>query len=260
MLEPFSDIFSNFSGYSYALNTPFLCKDVDGLIPWPSIVSHVRISSRFGGRRHPITGQMQKQHGAIDLATNGEGHEVYAAARGEVVHIGWDRREEIDDDGNIHVKGYGRYVVLKHSDGYFTLYAHLQRDAVKVEAGQFVANGQVIALSGNTGGSTGPHLHFEVRKANNLTDSYRRATKIDPESIDNMDDDLDAFLEKYGTSILKYNATDNTPNNHGAPIITRNFSNESTFQDVFNMIFSVRLKNHQTSENKNEKKSANGGV
>ena len=61
--------------------------------------------------------------------------------------------------------GYGNYVVIKHTNGVQTLYGHL--DSILVDQGQTVSKGQNIARSGNTGQSTGPHLHFEVRGARN---------------------------------------------------------------------------------------------
>jgi RHS repeat-associated protein len=251
-VEPFSDLFHNSSGYSYALNTPIFCIDMDGFIPCPSIVDHIRVTGRFGARRHPITHKVQKQHGALDLATRGEGHEVHAAARGEVVHIGWDRREETDKDGNTVIKGYGRFIVVKHNDGYFTLYAHLQQDGVKVRVGQYVGNGQVIALSGNTGGSTGPHLHFEIRKANDINASYRQSAKIDPESIA----DLDDVVVKHTRSIISYKATDN--NNPKASYSGP--TGVTGWFEIINRLWRESINGQQSSNQNNETKPPRSGV
>jgi len=106
-----------------------------------------RLTSLFGPRIHPIFGTPDF-HTGIDLAVP-EGTEVHAAAAGKVSFAG--------ERG-----GYGLLVVVEHGDGFSTYYAHLSR--ILVEAGQFVEQGQVIALSGNTGISTGPHLHFEIRR------------------------------------------------------------------------------------------------
>ncbi|MBC7220447.1 M23 family metallopeptidase [Candidatus Bipolaricaulota bacterium] len=104
------------------------------------------ISSPYGPRIHPIH-QVPSFHAGIDLAI-AEGTRVHAAAPGRVATAGWEG-------------GYGLLVVLDHGDGYTTYYGHLSQ--LLVEVGQFVEIGQAIALSGNTGLSTGPHLHFEVR-------------------------------------------------------------------------------------------------
>lgn len=110
---------------------------------WPARGS---ISSPYGPRIHPIQ-HVSSFHAGIDLAI-AEGTRVHAAAPGRVVTAGWEG-------------GYGLLVVLDHGDGYTTHYGHLSQ--LLVEGGQFVEVGQVIALSGSTGLSTGPHLHFEVR-------------------------------------------------------------------------------------------------
>lgn len=94
-------------------------------------------------------------HNGIDFGAP-IGTQVYAALGGVVTLVrgdnGWNG-------------GYGNYAVIKHSNGVQTLYAHL--DSVLVDQGQNVSKGQSIARSGNTGQSTGPHLHFEVRGARN---------------------------------------------------------------------------------------------
>lgn len=104
------------------------------------------LTSPFGYRTHPVTGNRDFHEGA-DLGVP-EGTPVRAALGGVVAQAGWRG-------------GYGYAVEINHGNGYSTLYAHLSR--VLVAPGTPVAAGQVIALSGNTGRSTGPHLHFEVR-------------------------------------------------------------------------------------------------
>ena len=99
-----------------------------------------RISSPYG----PRWGRM---HHGIDIAVN-TGTEVRAAAAGRVSFAGWNG-------------DYGYLVVINHGDGVETRYAHNSR--LLVSAGQYVTRGQVIARSGNTGNSTGPHVHFEIR-------------------------------------------------------------------------------------------------
>lgn len=106
-----------------------------------------RISSHFGMRSHPISGRMQ-MHEGMDLAVP-IGTPVKAASDGEVVFAGEKR-------------GYGKVVVLSHRDGLQTVYGHL--DSINVGVGDKVKGDQPIAHSGNTGVSTGPHLHFEILK------------------------------------------------------------------------------------------------
>ena len=103
-----------------------------------------RISSTFG----PRWGRM---HNGLDIAVN-TGTPVKAAADGRVTFAGWNG-------------GYGILVIIDHGNGVETRYAHNSRLNVKV--GQKVSRGQVVAYSGNTGNSTGPHVHFEIRYKNN---------------------------------------------------------------------------------------------
>ena len=116
------------------------------------------ISLDYGEKFEPLYTD-ESPHRGIDYLTP-EGTPILASADGYV-----SMTAELQ-------AGYGHYIVLTHSDGYQTLYAHLSD--IKVRIGQHVLKGQVIALSGNTGNSTGPHLHFEVRR-NNL--------QIDPKTV-----------------------------------------------------------------------------
>ncbi|UII76267.1 M23 family metallopeptidase [Flagellimonas sp. HMM57] len=113
-------------------------------------------------------------HRGIDLAAP-SGTNVNTAARGKVVKVGWDS------------DGYGRYIVIQHADEYYTLYAHLEKGGSLVKVGDNVSNGQLIATSGNTGGSTRPHLHFEIIKANSLKGVFNKSNKVDPQSIYDLD-------------------------------------------------------------------------
>ncbi len=121
----------------------------------PTKVTGSSASSNFS---HPLPGAIRTQgiHGynAVDLAA-GVGTPIRAAAPGEVIvskAAGWNG-------------GYGKYVVVRHGNGAQTLYAHNSSNAVSV--GQYVAQGQTIGYVGNSGRSTGAHLHFEVRGARN---------------------------------------------------------------------------------------------
>ncbi len=97
-------------------------------------------------------------HGGVDLAVD-EGTTVYAADNGRVI---------VSEDSD---NGYGRYIVLDHQNGYKTLYGH--NSELLVSVGDIVAKGQPIARSGNTGNSTGPHLHFEVHEDDEKVDPTR---------------------------------------------------------------------------------------
>ena len=93
-------------------------------------------------------GDFKEGHPGIDLAVP-TGSAVYAADTGLVIFAGWSSL------------GYGNTIVIDHGNGYKTLYAHLSQ--VSQYCGAIVKAGQVIGLSGSTGNSSGPHLHFEVR-------------------------------------------------------------------------------------------------
>jgi murein DD-endopeptidase MepM/ murein hydrolase activator NlpD len=106
-----------------------------------------RISSNFGGRRHPVLGIFRRHQGTDYAASSGT--QVRAIGEGKVVFSG--------------VKGgYGNVLEVRHPNGIVTRYAHLRGFAKGVRAGTRVAMGQTIGYVGSTGLATGPHLHFEV--------------------------------------------------------------------------------------------------
>jgi murein DD-endopeptidase MepM/ murein hydrolase activator NlpD len=107
-----------------------------------------RIASGYGKRIHPIYKTTQFHEG-LDFTTN-IGAPVYATGKGEVVRKDYSKR------------GYGNQLVIDHGYGYKTRYAHLNE--FKAKEGETVKRGEMIATIGNTGLSTGPHLHYEVRK------------------------------------------------------------------------------------------------
>lgn len=109
--------------------------------------SRGRLSSRYGMRYHPIL-RRRKLHTGDDIAAS-HGSTIKAARSGRVLYSGWK-------------KGYGNTVIIDHGGGVTTLYGHASKLGVK--AGQPVRAGEYIANVGSTGYSTGPHLHFEVRK------------------------------------------------------------------------------------------------
>lgn len=116
----------------------------------------------------PIPGSVltQGSHGANSVDFGAPiGTTVKASMAGEVI---------IAKGNGAYNGGYGNYIVIKHSNGTQTLYAHLSK--VSVSVGDTVTAGEVIAKSGNTGRSTGPHLHFEVRGATNPYTKYKVGT------------------------------------------------------------------------------------
>ncbi|MBA1158872.1 M23 family metallopeptidase [Microvirga mediterraneensis] len=105
------------------------------------------LRSGFGARRHPILGYT-KMHTGVDWA-NRTGTPILAAGDGTVIKAEWDG-------------GYGRRIEIEHANGYVTAYSHQSRFNTGIRAGVKVRQGQVIGYVGNTGLSTGPHLHYEV--------------------------------------------------------------------------------------------------
>lgn len=120
---------------------------------WPLPASWNTLSSLYGNRTHPITGKPNK-HTGIDIPASA-GTNIYAAKSGVVTTSTYN-------------SSYGNYVVVSHSDGTSTLYAHMKKRNATV--GQTVKQGAVIGYVGTTGSSTGNHLHFEVRINGNRTD------------------------------------------------------------------------------------------
>lgn len=124
----------------------------------PMEFKKARISSRFGRRYHPIL-KRYRGHDGVDYAAPA-GTKIYASGDGVVAMAKWNG-------------GYGKYIKIRHNAEYSTGYAHMRAFAKGIRPGVRVKQGQVIGYVGNTGLSTGPHLHFEVmrngRKVNPLT-------------------------------------------------------------------------------------------
>ena len=110
-----------------------------------------RISDYFGSRSDPFTGKATMHHG-MDF-TGPKGSDIFVTGDGVVVEAGYS------------FYGYGNRVVVDHGYGYKTVYAHLRK--ILIDEGQKVKRGEVIGTLGNTGRSTGAHLHYEVRLSNN---------------------------------------------------------------------------------------------
>ncbi len=113
-----------------------------------------RLSSTYGVRFHPIL-HYRRMHSGVDISVP-INTPVYATGGGIIEEVGYSSI------------GYGRYILIDHPDaGYKTLYGHLNQEMPKIKKGVRVIRGEQIALSGNTGLSTAPHVHYEVRDQNN---------------------------------------------------------------------------------------------
>lgn len=148
----------------------------DSILSIPAIMpispeGYYRISSHFGFRIHPITKRREK-HDGVDFAARA-GRPVYASGNGVVSRVVHSNR------------GYGNMVMIDHGFGYVTRFAHL--DEINVEKGDVLVRGEQLGTLGNTGRSTGPHLHYEVihnKKRMNPADFYINDLTV--EGYDNM--------------------------------------------------------------------------
>ncbi|MDP2410437.1 MAG: M23 family metallopeptidase [Pseudolabrys sp.] len=114
--------------------------------------------SAFGLRRHPILGYT-KMHTGVDFSAR-SGTPIYAAGNGTVERAGWE-------------SGYGKFILIRHHNGYETAYGHMSAYARGLEEGQRVRQGQLIGFVGSTGLSTGSHLHYEIRVNGRFVDPMR---------------------------------------------------------------------------------------
>ena len=152
-------------------------------IPSGDVMAYSEISSRFGWRENPIL-KRKEFHAGTDLRTS-IGTPVLAPADGVVKFVQYNQNS-----------GYGNVVSLSHNYGFETYYAHLANKAV-VKEGQFVKKGDLIAYSGNSGMSTGPHLHYEIKfigrlldpetflkwKGSNFTEIFHKEKRVTWESL-----------------------------------------------------------------------------
>lgn len=133
------------------MNNPMKYIDANGLWPTKKVADNGSVGNR-GFSLVPVMNPFHKvsrPHKGQDFPVP-KGNNIHALAEGKVSNIGYNK------------DGWGYYVDIKHSDGYTTRYAHLQEGGIKVKKGQEIKDGAIIALSGMTGGATGPHLHLEV--------------------------------------------------------------------------------------------------
>jgi len=133
-------------------------------------LSSCRLSSLFGGRIHPIT-KLCDGHRGIDIAMP-SGTPLIALESGTVIY------SKVNGGGV--KRGYGYYLVIKYDNGLTSLYGHL-RELPKLKEGQKVKESDVVAFSGSTGSSTGPHLHFELHEGTFL---FRSQVKGKDSAVD----------------------------------------------------------------------------
>jgi murein DD-endopeptidase MepM/ murein hydrolase activator NlpD len=122
---------------------------------WPIKGGIGHISMFFGQNVNPFTGQYYI-HKGIDLSTYRQGDPIVATADGQVVAVEFDQG------------GFGNNVIIRHKHGFYTRYGHML--SFRVKAGQRVQQGEVIGYIGNTGLSTGPHVHYEVHIGSDVVD------------------------------------------------------------------------------------------
>jgi murein DD-endopeptidase MepM/ murein hydrolase activator NlpD len=133
-------------------------QEINGdLFVWPL---RGAITSSFGWRRNPFNPSRRQFHNGIDIRGR-TGTPVRAAMAGRVTQVGWD---------NV----LGNFIRISHHSGYSTIYGHLQHQSTRVSRGTHVSQGQHIGNVGNTGQSTGPHLHFSV---------FRNGVAINPRPL-----------------------------------------------------------------------------
>ena len=125
---------------------------------WPIKGDIGHISMYFGQNENPFTGQYYI-HKGIDLSTYRQGDPIVATADGQVVAVEFD------------LNGFGNNVIIRHKHGFYTRYGHLL--SFRVHAGQRVQQGEVIGYIGNTGLSTGPHVHYEVHIGSDVVDPLK---------------------------------------------------------------------------------------
>jgi murein DD-endopeptidase MepM/ murein hydrolase activator NlpD len=125
---------------------------------WPIKGGIGHISMFFGQNENPFTGQYYI-HKGIDMSTYRQGDAIVAAADGQVVTVDYD------------ATGFGNYIIIKHKHGFYTRYGHMQQ--FRVTTGQRVQQGETIGYIGNTGLSTGPHLHYEVHIGSDVVDPFK---------------------------------------------------------------------------------------
>ncbi|MFH0301336.1 M23 family metallopeptidase [Bradyrhizobium sp. 31Argb] len=165
-------------------------------------VNNAIMRSGFGGRRHPILGYV-KMHTGVDWAAP-YGTPIFASGNGVVEKVGWEG-------------GYGKYVRVKHNNGYETAYGHMSAFAKGMESGKRVRQGQVIGFIGSTGMSTGAHVHYEILVNGRFVDPMRvklpRGRSLEGSMLAGFEkerDRIDGQMNSRGSSRIVSDATGST--------------------------------------------------
>jgi murein DD-endopeptidase MepM/ murein hydrolase activator NlpD len=147
--------------------------------------------SGFGVRKHPVLGYT-RAHTGVDWAAP-IGTPIYASGNGTIEKMGWEG-------------GYGRYIRMRHANGYETAYGHMSAFAKGVDVGKNVRQGQIIGFVGSTGLSTGPHVHYEIIINSRFVDPMKvklpRGRVLDGPELAGFDQErtrLDGFMTQSAT-------------------------------------------------------------
>jgi murein DD-endopeptidase MepM/ murein hydrolase activator NlpD len=149
-VEPIKEIGTLLNSHSALLT------EIPSIWPIKGGIGHISMS--FGQNENPFTGQYYI-HKGIDLSTYRQGDPIVATADGQIVTVDFDPG------------GFGNYIIIKHKHGFYTRYGHML--SIRVKTGQRVQQADVIGYIGNTGLSTGPHVHYEVHIGSDVVDPYK---------------------------------------------------------------------------------------
>ena len=156
-------------------------------------INGARLSSRFGLRKHPILG-FSKMHRGVDFAAK-RGTPIMSAGDGKVSFAGRNG-------------SYGKFIEIRHLNGFSTRYGHLQKFAKNLKKGKNVKQGEIIGYVGNTGRSTGPHLHYEVkhkrRIINPMTLKLPSKVQVDSKEISNFYANISLTRDRLATTPVKF--------------------------------------------------------